>query len=101
MTSGGGLIEMYSAPLSAKYLSISDWNIFINASYPVTPRLSGSLSSMYFVDIQSCYAGLSMDYSVIENLDFSFIAQYFSTVGNSNIGNMQLLMAFARLKYSF
>jgi hypothetical protein len=42
-----------------------------------------------------------LDFSVIENLDFSFIAQYFSTFGNSKIGNMQMFLGFARLKYSF
>ena len=99
--SDGGFMGLYATPLSAKYLSICDWNIFTQASYPITPRLNGSLSGMYFVDIQSCYAGLSINYSVIENLDFSFIAQYFSTLTNSKLGNMQMLMAFARLKYSF
>jgi hypothetical protein len=104
----GGLMAMYSAPLSAKNLSISQWNIFANASYPITPRLTGSLSGMYFIDIQSYYAGLSLDYSVAENLDFSFISQFFSTFGNSELGNMKqrsaqanVLMGFARLKYSF
>ena len=96
-----GLMAMYAAPLSAKNLSISQWNIFVNASYPITPRLNGALSGMYFVDIQSCYAGLSLDFSVAENLDFSFITQYFSMLGSSTLGNMNVLMGFARLKYSF
>jgi hypothetical protein len=99
--SGNGLMGLYAAPLSAEYLSICDWNVFAQASYPITPRLNASLSGMYFVDIQSCYAGLSLDYSVIENLDFSFITQYFSTIGNSELGDMRFLLAFARLKYSF
>ena len=99
--SDGGLMALYSAPLSAKHLSICNWNIFANASYPITQRLNGALSGMYFVDIQSCYAGLSFDYSVIQNLDFSFIAQYFSSLNNSTFGNMQILITYARLKYSF
>jgi len=99
--SDNGLMGLYSAPLSAKNLSICNWNVFAQASYPITPRLNGSLSSMYFVDVQSCYAGLSLDYSVIENLDFSFIAQFFSTLRNSKIGDMQVLLGFARLKFSF
>jgi len=94
----GGLLAMYAAPLSAKNLSISAWNIFANGSYSLTPRLNGSLSSMYFVDIKSCYAGASFDFSVVENLDLSFIGQYFFTFDGNN---MQILMAFARLKYSF
>jgi len=97
--SENGIMGLYSAPLSAKYLSICNWNVFAQASYPITQRLNGSLSGMYFVDIQSCYAGFSLDYSIIENMDLSFIAQYFSTFGNSRIGNMQVLLGFARLKY--
>jgi len=100
-SSGNGLMGLYSAPLSAKNLSICNWNIFAQASYLITPRMNGSLSGMYFVDIQSCYMGLSVDWSVIENLDFSIIAQFFSSFGNSKLGHMQILMTFARLKYSF
>ena len=99
--SGNGLMGLYSAPLSAKQLSISDWNIFVNASYPITQRLQGSLSSMYFVDIKSCYAGISLDFSLAENLDLSFITQYFSTLNNSPIWNMRVFLGFVRLKYAF
>ena len=97
----GGLMDIYAAPLSAKRMSICDWNVFAAATYPITPRLNGTLSSMYFVDIQSAYAGLSLDCSIITNLDFSFITQYFTSFGSSPAGNIQLLMGFARLKYSF
>ncbi|MDR1601086.1 MAG: hypothetical protein LBS42_01485, partial [Tannerella sp.] len=69
--------------------------------YPVTPRLNVSLSGMYFVDIEACYAGLSADYSVLENLDFSFIAQYFYATGSAGAANMRFLLGFARVKYSF
>ena len=99
--SDSGLLGLYSAPLSAKYLSICNWNIFANASHQIAPRLNGSLSGMYFADIRTCYTGFSLDFSAIENLDLSFITQYFSTLGNSKLGNMQILMVFARLKYSF
>ncbi len=99
--STAGLLALYMAPLSPKYLSICDWNLFAQASYPVTPRLSASLSGMYFVEIRSCYAGLSVDYSLGKNLDFSFIMQYFTTIGNSDLGDTQALLGFLRLKYSF
>ena len=98
---GSGLMGLYSAPLSAKYLSICNWNIFAQASYPITPRLNGSLSGIYFIDIDSCYTGLSLDYSVAGNLDFSLIAQYFSSFGNSEIGKVRVFLGFARLKYAF
>jgi hypothetical protein len=99
--SGSGLLGLYSAPLSAKYLSICDWNVFAQASCPVTPRLNASLSGMYFVDIKSCYVGLSADYSVAENLDLSFIAQYFASAKAGALGSMSVWLGFARLKYSF
>jgi hypothetical protein len=99
--SGDGPAGLYAAPLSAKTLSICDWNLFGQASMPVTPRLDVSLSGMYFADIEACYAGLSADYSILENLDFSFVAQYFSTTGSAGAGNMRFLLGFARVKYSF
>jgi hypothetical protein len=99
--SSAGLMGLYAAPLSAKNLSVCNWNLFGQASWPVTPRLTSSLSALYFVGIQSYYAGLSLDYSVAENLDFSFIAQYFASTEKAGLGNMRILLAFARVKYSF
>jgi len=100
-SSGNGLMGLYAVPLSAKNLSICEWNLFSQVSYPLTPRLKSSLSGMYFIDIQSCYAGLSFDYSIIENLDFSLITQYFASFGESIIGKMHAFLGFARIKYSF
>jgi len=99
--SENGLMGLYSAPLSAKHLSICNWNIFAQASYSIVPRLNCSLSGMYFIDVKSRYTGISLDYSVIENLDCSIITQFFSTFGNSRLGDMKVLLGFARLKYSF
>jgi hypothetical protein len=99
--SGAGLMGLYDAPLSAKTLSICDWNLFAQASYPLTPRLNTSLSGMYFIDINAYYAGFNIDYSLAENLDLSLIAQYFAATGGSPVGNMNALLGFTRIKYSF
>ncbi|MDR0542202.1 MAG: hypothetical protein LBH19_08300 [Dysgonamonadaceae bacterium] len=99
--SGNGLMNLYSAPLSAKYLSVCDWTLFGQASCPLTPRLNASLSGMYFVDIRSCYAGIALDFSLAGNLDLSLIAQCFSTLRGSESGDMQAVFGFLRLKYSF
>ena len=96
-SSTGDLMGLYAAPLSAKNLSVCDWNIFAQASYPITPRLTGALSTMYFMDIKSFYSGLSLDFSLMENLDFSLIAQYFSTPKS----DMHIIWGFGRLKFSF
>ena len=97
----GGLLSLYAAPLSAKYLSICDWNIFAQASYPVSPRLNASVSGMYFVEIQSIYAGCSIDYSLAQNLDLSLISQYFTSAGNVLPKDMHVWLGFIRLKYAF
>jgi hypothetical protein len=97
----GGLMSMYSAPLSAKMLSICEWNIFAQASYPITPRLNGSLSGMYFVGLDAFYAGVSLDYSLFENVDLSLISQYFTTDNSSVSGGIKACLGFARIKWSF
>ena len=99
--SGNGLLDLYAAPLSAKRLSISETNVFAQASYPVTTRLNASVSGMMFVDVEAIYGGLSADYSLAQNLDLSIIAQYFHAGGGSPLGDMRMLLAFARLKYAF
>ena len=95
--STSGLMGLYSADLSAKTLSICDWNIFLQAQYPLTPRINGSFSTMYFVDVNSFYTGFTLDFSLIENLNFSLIAQYFSAPKDK----MHIVFGFARMKYSF
>jgi hypothetical protein len=97
-TNYDGILGLYAAPLSAKTLSISDWNIFAQANYPFSPRLNGSLSGMYFVDIKAIYTGFSLDFSVLENLDLSLISQYFYAAEPLK---MHAVFGFARLKYSF
>ena len=99
--SGDFMSLMNASQLSAKTLSICDWNVFAQATYPLTQRLNGSLSSMYFVDIQACYAGFSLDYSLGENLDLSVISQFFTTLQNNKTTDMKALLGFLRLKYSF
>lgn len=90
-----GFLSLYAAPLSAKYLSICDWTFFGQASYPITPRLTGALSAMLYAEIKSYYLGLSIDYSLLENLDASLIGQFFQ------MNHSSTYLGFFRLKYSF
>jgi hypothetical protein len=97
-TNSGGILSLYSSPLSAKTLSLSEWNIFAQATRPFSPRLNGALSAMYFVDAKAVSAGFSLDFSVMENLDLSLISQFFATTEKPSV---QALLGFMRLKYSF
>lgn len=98
-TSGSGnILSLVSTELmSAKRLSICDWNVFAQTSYPFTPRLNGAISTMYFVEEKAFYSGLSIDFSLINNLELSLMGQYFHSVEP----RMNLFLGFVRLKYMF
>ena len=81
--------------------SMNSWNYLGMAFYPVTPRLSLSASGMYMSGLETCYAGLIIDYSISSSFDFSIISQYFTTVGNTFPIETRAWFGFARLKYSF
>lgn len=99
--SAKGILNLISAPLSTQVLPMNDWNYFGQIMYPITPRLSLSASGMYMSGLKTCFAGLFLDYSLYENLDFSVISQYFTNAGDTQLIDVRAWLGFARLKYSF
>lgn len=95
----GEIMGIYSQPMSAKNLSFARWNIFSQATYPFSPRLNGSASAIYYPDRNGGYAGLSIDYSLVENLNLAFFMQTFYISFNPK--PLECLFGFVRLKYSF
>ncbi len=97
--------EYYSGPLSVKNLSFSEYNIFSQATYPVTPLLSATLGGMVFMgDISGYYIGPSLSYSLMDNLDFSVYFQVFSGKFPDGEGGKQkqnFNLGFLRFKMSF
>ncbi|UCH13856.1 MAG: hypothetical protein JSV22_12210 [Bacteroidales bacterium] len=97
--------EFYSGPLSVKKLSFTEYNIFSQATYPVTPLLNATLGGMLFLgEISGYYIGPSLSYSLMDNLDFSTYFQFFSGKFPDNEGIKQkqnFNLAFIRLKMSF
>ncbi len=91
--------SLYSAPLTVKNLSFVKHNILMQASYPITPLLTGSLAGMFLPGIKGFYIGPSLTYSLSQNLDASLIAQKFG--GKINNQELNLNMVYFRLKYSF
>jgi len=96
-----GPMSLYSAPLSAKNLSVCKHNYFAQISYPLTERINGALSGMYFNELKAVYGGVSLDCSLLENLDLSLILQYFTNIDTAITGDMSAFLSFIRLKYSF
>ena len=91
--------------MNIKSLAFTEYSIFASASYPITPLLQGSLAGMYFPDLKGAFAGPSLSYNMLENLDLSFFFQYFSAELEHPITlekqRQKITLAFLRLKWSF
>jgi hypothetical protein len=101
----GGFLSYYASPMNIKSLAFTEYSIFASASYPITPLLQGSLAGMYFPDLKGAFAGPSLSYNMLENLDLSFFFQYFSAELEHPITlekqRQKITLAFLRLKWSF
>lgn len=91
--------SFYTGSLSSKDLAFSEFSAFGQFTYPVTPLLNLSLSGMWFPDLDGYFAGPSVDYSLAENIDFSFFWQHFK--GHLGSGQNKINLGFIRCKYSF
>lgn len=97
--------QYYYQPLSVKTLSFTEYNLFGQISYPITPLLNANFAIMYYPKIKGYYLGPSIDYSFSDNLFMSFVLQTFSgetpnMLTGINERNNATFM-FLRLKWSF
>ncbi|MBP1629672.1 MAG: hypothetical protein H6Q15_565 [Bacteroidetes bacterium] len=90
--------QMLYLSLSPRQLSISDWTLVSQISYPFNPLLSASLSAMSFINLPAFYFGTSIEYSIKENLSLSSMLQVF--IGERYNSN-NIILGYIRLKYSF
>ena len=97
--SSGNILSLYSVPLTPKLLSITDWTVCAQASYPITPLFTGGLAVVSFVDLPAYYFGPSADYSLSDNLTFSAMVQLFT--GGTKEVSSNLALGYLRLKYNF
>ena len=95
----------YTSDLSAKYLSFTEWNIFGSAAYPITPLINATIAGMYYPKVGGYFVSPSIDYSMGDNLTFSFVYQYFvgefPNVITGISQKQQFQFAFLRLKMNF
>lgn len=98
-------LQIYDAPQSVKNLSFTEYNIFGQITYPFNPLISGTLSSIYYPKLQGFFAGPSITFSLMNNLDFSLITQSFSgNFDNPITSEKQRIwynLIFMKMKYSF
>lgn len=107
ISSGGiqNFNQYYSQPLSVKTLSFTEYNIFGQLGFQITPLLNANFSGMYYPKIKGCFLGPSFDYSFTDNLFTSIVVQTFSgempdpITGEKHRSNATF--AYLRLKLSF
>jgi len=90
---------IFQAPSTSKSLSFSEYNLFANLSYLVSPILTANLAGMYYPDYQGFFLMPAIDFSISSNLYFSLMYQYFNLeIENIRSGSN---VAYARLKWNF
>lgn len=95
----GSFSSFYFGTMSSKDLAVSRFTAFGQFTYAATPLINLTIAAMWFPDLKGYFAGPSFDYSIAENLDFSFIWQHFQ--GKPEGGHFNLNLCFLRFKYSF
>ena len=90
---------LYTVPMSPKDLSITDWTICAQISYPFIPILTGRFTTISFINLPAFYFGPSVDYSALDNLTLSVMAQFFTESSKNQLTNM--FLGYLRLKYNF
>lgn len=90
----------YYRPLTVKTLSFSKFSWFGQASYPIHPLLDGTLSFMYFPDIDGFFVNPSMQYSLTNNVQLSAFAQLFEGKF-AGAKKERINFIFFRFKWSF
>jgi hypothetical protein len=91
--------SLYTGNLSAKDLAFSEFTAFGQFTWAATPLLNIGLSAMWFPDLKGYFTGPSIDFSMAENVDFSFIWQHFK--GKLDETRTRINLVFLRIKYSF
>ncbi len=97
-------VDYYNRTLSVKDLSFTEYNIFVQASYPATPLLNVTLSAMYYPKIHGFFIGPNISYSLSDNTEASIIAQGFNGEFPDETGverKQTIVLGFIRLKANF
>lgn len=90
----------FTREFSAKQLLFTEYALFLQASYPITPLWNATISTMFFPKLEGYYLSPGIDYSVSNNIGMSLIFQRFSGQFSGNYTSSQNLVYF-RLKWNY
>ncbi|UOY05489.1 hypothetical protein L0P88_16215 [Muricauda sp. SCSIO 64092] len=91
---------MNNATIDAKNLMPNKWSLFGQFSKTFTPAITGSMASIYAVDLNSVFLTPQFTYNISQNWDFDVTGQIFYGKQEDefkNLGNS----IFLRFRYSF
>lgn len=91
--------NLYARNFSSKDLAFSEFTAFGQFTWVVMPLLNLSMAAMWFPDLNGYYAGPAVDYSLAQDIGFSFIWQHFDASLNGE--RSKINQVFLRLKYNF
>lgn len=97
-------LQFYSGNLDVKNLGFTEWSLFGNISYPLTPLLNGGFATIWYPEWKGIYLGPSFDLSLGSNFDLSLILQYFTAEFEDLAGSTHRehnTFGFLRFKWSF
>lgn len=80
--------------------SFSKYQATISMSYPIHTLVDGTLAAIWYPDEKAVFFSPSVTWSVIENLDFRMVAQFFTGSDDSIFGTAGNIVT-ASLKYNF
>ena len=92
--------SMNNATIDAKNLMPNKWSLFGQFSKTFTPAITGSMASIYAVDLNSVFLTPQFTYNISQNWDFDVTGQIFYGKQENefkNLGNS----IFLRFRYSF
>lgn len=91
--------DLYEGGLTARQLAFSEFSAVGQISWSPVPLLNISLAAIWYPDLDGYYAGPTIDYSLAENVDFTFLWQHFDSMIAGE--DVTINLGFIRIKYSF
>lgn len=92
--------SIFSLDYSAKKLSISKYSLFAQISYPITPLISGTVSSIFNPTDYSYFLNPSVEISLNEDVYLLASGQIFIGENNTEWGNFGKFY-YLRIKWNF
>ncbi len=92
--------SVFGQNLSADNPSFSRFQFTSYASYSFTPLISSTLSAIYYPDEDAAFISPQFTYSLVTDLDFSLISQFFMGSGDSAFANAGTVLS-GSLKWNF